>query len=150
MYLAGTEYSLDSKSFDIFLSGCTRNCRGCFNKEEQDFTYGEKLTHHKTEILCNKIKHHSIVIDKIRLMGGDPLCQDETELLIFISELLPLDKILVLYTGAEVEEIPDWCYAVFDEIKYGKFILANQCENKLYGSTNQHYITKAGGWKEIV
>ena len=150
MYLAGTEYSLDSKAFDIFLSGCTRNCRGCFNKEEQNFTYGEKLTPHKIEILCNKIKHHSSVIDKLRLMGGDPLCQDETELLFFIHKLLSFNKTLVLYTGAEKEEIPSWCFSTFDEIKYGKFILEKQCESKLYGSSNQHYIINSGGWKEIV
>ena len=150
MYLAGTEYSLDSKSFDIFLSGCTHNCKGCFNREEQNFTYGEELTPHKIETLCDKIKHHAIVIDRIRLMGGDPLCQKESELLSFINSLLPFNKILVLYTGAEKEDIPDWCFSIFDEIKYGRFILEKQCENKLYGSTNQHYIIKAGGWKELV
>jgi anaerobic ribonucleoside-triphosphate reductase activating protein len=150
MYLAGTEYSLNTRAFDIFLSGCTRNCPGCFNKEEQNFTYGDKLTIDKIEHLCAKIEYHTEVIDKIRLMGGDPLCQDINELQYFIGTLLHFKKIMVLYTGAEKDEIPGWCFSIFDEIKYGKFILEKQCNGLLYGSTNQHYIIKTGGWKKIV
>ena len=26
----------------LFVSGCTHNCEGCFNKEQQDFNYGNK------------------------------------------------------------------------------------------------------------
>ena len=28
----------------LFVSGCTNKCEGCFNKELQDFNYGEKWT----------------------------------------------------------------------------------------------------------
>lgn len=28
----------------LFVSGCTHNCEGCFNKEQQDFTYGNDFT----------------------------------------------------------------------------------------------------------
>lgn len=27
----------------IFVSGCTHNCKNCFNKEYQDFSYGKKM-----------------------------------------------------------------------------------------------------------
>ena len=28
----------------LFVSGCTHNCDGCFNKEQQDFNYGNEFT----------------------------------------------------------------------------------------------------------
>ena len=28
----------------LFVSGCTHNCEGCFNKEQQDFNYGNEFT----------------------------------------------------------------------------------------------------------
>ena len=28
----------------LFVSGCTHNCRGCFNKEQQSFDYGDIFT----------------------------------------------------------------------------------------------------------
>ena len=28
----------------LFVSGCTHNCPGCFNKEQQDFNYGKLWT----------------------------------------------------------------------------------------------------------
>ena len=28
----------------LFVSGCTHNCKDCFNKEQQDFNYGEEFT----------------------------------------------------------------------------------------------------------
>ena len=28
----------------LFVSGCRNNCPGCFNKEAQDFNYGQKFT----------------------------------------------------------------------------------------------------------
>ena len=28
----------------LFVSGCTHNCEGCFNKEQQNFSFGNKWT----------------------------------------------------------------------------------------------------------
>ena len=28
----------------LFVSGCTHGCRGCFNQEAWDFSYGEEYT----------------------------------------------------------------------------------------------------------
>ena len=76
MNLAGTEFSLNSESFDIFVSGCNLHCKGCFNPEAQDFNFGEELNINN---LIEKIKIHSPLIKNIRIMGGDLLSQDQKE-----------------------------------------------------------------------
>jgi len=143
MNLAGTEYTLESKSFDIFVSGCTRNCPGCCNPEAQAFDFGSPLMLYD---LMNKIRDSSNIIDNIRIMGGDLLCQDEVEACGFIGFLTGLNKKLILYTGAEFNEIPQWCFELFDAIKYGRYIQELHCDNPLYGSSNQHYIRKGSDY----
>ena len=153
MRLAGTEYSLDAQAFDIFVSGCTRNCYNCFNKAEQDFNYGNVITDNIFDSLICKINSNLSVIKKIRIMGGDLLCQDEEEALKFIVRIRRETALpIILYTGAEKKEIPNWCFGLFDGIKYGRYEYNKQCDSKLYGSYNQHYIIKNeyGEWKEIV
>lgn len=141
MRLAGTEYSLASRSFDIFISGCTRNCPGCFNPEAQDFSFGESLNDIILGGIMLKISAASKLIDNIRLMGGDPMCQKESEIQWMtkvLRETFPR-KSLQMYTGAELSEVPQWCLETFDTIKTGQYIEAlrqstglassNQCIN---------------------
>ena len=91
-------------------------------------------------------------------MGGDLLCHSEEDALSFmldlqadIALLVGTELSFVLYTGADKEYIPEWCFKLFDEIKYGKYEDDKHCESKLFGSSNQHYIIKddKGEWKEI-
>jgi anaerobic ribonucleoside-triphosphate reductase activating protein len=141
MNLAGTEYTLESRSFDIFVSGCTRKCPGCFNPEAQEFDFGERLVIYD---LLKKMVDCEDIIDNIRIMGGDLLCQPEDEAKDF-SEVLRLafPKIFfVLYTGAELEDIPEWCFEIFDAIKYGRYVRELHCNNPLFGSSNQVYMQK--------
>lgn len=152
MRLAGTEYSLDAQAFDIFVSGCTRNCYNCFNKAEQDFDYGDIIDDKLLSDIIAKVNDNIDLIKKVRIMGGDLLCHSEKDALSFILDLqtsiiLPF----VLYTGADKTDIPEWCFKLFDEIKYGKYEDDKHCESKLYGSSNQHYIVKdeEGEWEEI-
>lgn len=150
--LAGTEYSLDAQAFDIFVSGCTRNCYNCFNKAEQDFNYGDIIDSKLLSSIADKINSNLAVIKKVRIMGGDLLCHGEDDALSFMLDLLNvIDLPLVLYTGADKENIPEWCFILFSEIKYGKYEDDKHCESKLFGSSNQHYIVKnkMGEWEEI-
>ena len=140
MNIAGTEYTLESKSFDIFVSGCTRGCPGCFNPEAQNFDFGEPLNNFE---LFAKINQNISVIDNIRIMGGDLLCQDEydaMELTVDLKQCFP--QKLILYTGADLADIPQWCFNLFNAIKYGRYIQELHCDNPLYGSSNQCYIRK--------
>lgn len=141
MNLAGTEFNLETKSLDIFVSGCNLKCKGCFNPEAQDFNFGETLN---IDMLIEKIKTNHYLISSIRVMGGDLLSQDESEAINFINNLkfsFP-SKTLTLYTGENFDSIPEWCFDKFDAIKYGPFIEELKCEHPLYGSSNQGYWIK--------
>ena len=66
-------------SCTLFVSGCTNNCKGCFNKELQDFNYG-KLWTKETEnyfIECCKNTH----VKNIAILGGEPMQQQITPIL---------------------------------------------------------------------
>ena len=141
MNLAGTEFNVDTGIFDIFVSGCNIKCPDCFNPEAQDFNFGEKLD---STSLVNKIKENEQLIKSIRIMGGDLLSQDEKRaLLLAFSLKWSFNFItLILYTGEEEKNIPNWCYEYFDQIIYGKYIKELKCENPLYGSSNQKIIYK--------
>jgi anaerobic ribonucleoside-triphosphate reductase activating protein len=150
MRLAGTEYNLINKTFDIFVSGCNRKCQGCFNPEAQDFSFGEEINY---QSIKNKIWDNNKLIRAIRIMGGDLLCQSETDAILFSLSLKGhfYSTELHLYTGSNKEDIPDWCYVVFDRIKYGPFIESLKCENRPYGSLNQGIVVKGqyGLWHEL-
>lgn len=141
MNLAGTEYTLESKSFDIFVSGCTRGCPGCFNPEAQSFDFGELLDLLQ---LIRKITDNDNIIENIRIMGGDLLCSpgDEAKKLAWTLKLGYPQKKLWLFTGADRNDIPQWCYEVFDVIKYGKYIEELRDETYELATTNQRYLRK--------
>ena len=141
MKLAGTEYTLIKKSFDIFISGCIRNCPGCFNPEAQSFDFGETLY---LPDLLEKIQANKNIISNIRLMGGDPLCQPEEEiksLSLTLQLQFPNIK-LWLFTGCEQEDLPSWCYEVFDVIKVGPYIQGLYEQGYELASKNQKFIKK--------
>lgn len=56
-------------SCTLFVSGCTNNCEGCFNKDLQDFNYGKEWTKEVEDyfIKCCKNPH----VDNICLLGGE-------------------------------------------------------------------------------
>ena len=61
----------------LFVSGCRRACRGCFNKEAQDFNYGQEFTWetiHEIESLLNN-PH----ISGLSILGGDPFEPENLE-----------------------------------------------------------------------
>jgi len=88
----------------LFVSGCPHHCKGCHNKEAQDFNYGTEFN--KNEII-DRIKSNSI-IKGITISGGEPLCKEN------VKEVCEFIK--------EVKKVkPDfnvWCYSgyTFDEL----------------------------------
>lgn len=140
MNLAGTEYTLVSRSFDIFVSGCDRACPGCFNPETQDFNYGEELYFSP---LIKKIHEYDNLIDNIRIMGGDLLCQ-KFFYIIYLPFILKKNfpnKKLWLFTGAEFKDVPKLLLRFFDVIKTGRYIQELATNGEL-ASSNQRYYYK--------
>lgn len=142
MNLAGTEYTLKDKAFDIFISGCWRNCDGCCNPEAQSFDYGEPLN---LKNLVDKIMDASELIDKIRVMGGDIACNEPYEaqkLIAVIAHVFP-EKELWCFTGAEQHELPWFYFKYFDVIKCGVFDITKFVPGAFPASTNQYILRKA-------
>ena len=57
----------------LFVSGCTNNCKGCFNKELQDFSYGKLWTKETEEEFISYVKNDNVF--GVNILGGEPLEQ---------------------------------------------------------------------------
>ena len=90
----------------LFVSGCRNHCRGCFNPETWDFSYGKPFTTEtEDEIL---IALRPSWIQGLSILGGEPMePENQQALLPFIrrvKEELP-DKDIWIYTGYLLEGI---------------------------------------------
>jgi len=131
----------DGVAVEIYPSGCYRNCKGCHNPQLQDYNYGEPLNSVR---LYQELNEGKQWFDIISIIGGDLLCQKPSEAFLFSYELRYefQDKKLWLFTGADQEEIPKWCFKFFDVIKVGRYMEELRDESYELASTNQKYLRK--------
>ena len=54
----------------LFVSGCTHHCKGCFNAEAWDFSYGQPYTEATEEEILAALSHEYIA--GLSLLGGEP------------------------------------------------------------------------------
>ena len=54
----------------LFVSGCTHRCKGCFNAEAWDFSYGSPFTKQTEEEILLALDHEYIA--GLSLLGGEP------------------------------------------------------------------------------
>lgn len=84
----------------LFVSGCTRGCKNCFNKIAWDFSYGQPFTEETEEMLINALSPSYIA--GLTLLGGDPFEPSNQRALVpFLRKLrerLP-EKNIWCYTG---------------------------------------------------
>lgn len=97
----------------LFVSGCRRHCKGCFNEETWNFDYGEEFTSHKFfELLKALDKPY---ISGLSILGGEPLEPENVDevgsLVRMFRTAFGCTKTIWLYTGFQ-----------FDEIKHLDFI----------------------------
>ncbi|MCD7774019.1 MAG: anaerobic ribonucleoside-triphosphate reductase activating protein [Clostridiales bacterium] len=84
----------------LFVSGCTHCCKGCFNSETWDFSYGKPFTEDtEKEIICAL---NNDFVNGLTLLGGEPFepsnQQALTPFLKKIKEQFP-SKNIWCYTG---------------------------------------------------
>ena len=89
----------------IFVSGCTHNCEGCFNKEQQDFNYGNDFTKETEDEFIELTKSRQI--KGVNILGGEPMQQvmDDTLLKLLKRIKLETNKPIWLWSGYTFEEI---------------------------------------------
>ena len=113
----------------LFVSGCTHNCEGCFNKEQQDFNYGNEFTKEIEDEFIELTKSRQI--KGVNILGGEPMQQ------IMDDYLLNLLKRIKAETNK-----PIWLWSKeVDILIDGKFELDKRdIMLKYRGSANQRVI----------
>ncbi len=97
----------------LFVSGCTHNCKGCFNKEYQDFSYGKPMDFSVTDEIIKLIS--TKIYRGLTLIGGEPF--QNTEL---IKYVVPIREYIDIYNeqnnGISKKDI--WIYSgyTFEQI----------------------------------
>lgn len=149
MKIASTQYSINTKSLEIYLSGCNGNpkCEQCHNPELWDFDIGKEYSDKYFETLRKKVSVFDSMIDNIFVLGGEPLDQNIIKFKHMIKDLRKLNKKLWLFTRYEITEIDKEIKNAFDYIKTGKYIMQLQVEDNVqYGiklaSANQKIYKK--------
>lgn len=92
----------------LFVSGCNRHCKNCYNHEAQAFDYGQPYTSETTKNILELVaKSHC---SGLSILGGEPLDQDSNSLIGLIAlaqEVHKLGKNVWLWTGYTWEEVFD-------------------------------------------
>ena len=92
----------------LFVSGCNRHCKNCYNQEAQAFDYGQPYTSETTKNILELVaKSHC---SGLSILGGEPLDQDSNSLIgliALVQEVHKLGKNVWLWTGYTWEEVFD-------------------------------------------
>ena len=156
-------YYGEIKNFDIangegirvslFVSGCTHRCKGCFNPETWDFSYGKPYTAETEQNIMDMLSFE--YVDGLSLLGGEPFEPDNqrelVKLLRRVKKELP-NKNVWCYTGYTLEsdllrdsrarcEVTDEMLGMIDVLVDGEF--KEELKNislAFRGSSNQRII----------
>lgn len=92
----------------LFVSGCNRHCKNCYNQEAQAFDYGQPYTSETAKnILEHVAKTHC---SGLSILGGEPLDQDANGLIALfelVQDVHKLGKTVWLWTGYTWQEVFD-------------------------------------------
>lgn len=136
----------------LFVSGCTHQCKNCFNKEAWDFAYGDPFTETIADEIIDCLKQP--YIQGLSLLGGEPLEPSNQmgliKLLRRVKKEVP-NKNIWCYTGYIFEkdivtgrahtEITNELLSYLDVLVDGPFIEEKKdITLKFRGSSNQRLI----------
>ena len=139
----------------LFVSGCTRRCKDCFNAVAWDFSYGKPFDESVRESIYEALKADYIA--GLSLLGGEPLePEDQRALLPFVKEVKKRfpEKSIWCYTGNVFDpatgllkeqdkntEVTEELISLFDVLVDGEFIEAQKnIRLKFRGSSNQRIL----------
>lgn len=125
----------------LFLQGCHRHCKGCFNKSTWNPNGGKCFTGKEKRIIYRELERDEIA--GLSILGGEPLEQSGgvTRLLQEIKEAFP-EKDIWLWTGWTYENVKDSeLFQYVDVVVDGEFIEElKDITLKFRGSSNQRII----------
>ena len=118
----------------LFLQGCDLQCIGCQNKSTWDLTKGTKKD---VKVLAQELREKCFN-KELTISGGEPLMQTGA-LRELLEELKDFD--LCLYTGHELNEVPQSILTYLKYIKVGRFVQELRTTTKPFvGSSNQRFM----------
>jgi anaerobic ribonucleoside-triphosphate reductase activating protein len=133
----------------LFVSGCTNNCEGCFNKDLQDFNYGEIWTEEVESDFIKQVKSPNIV--GVNILGGEPMDQIKDKALFNLLKRIKdeTNKSIWIWSGYLYEDIiankeRNDILSYADVLIDGRFELDKRNISLKYrGSSNQRVIDVA-------
>lgn len=90
----------------LYVSGCKFHCLNCYNKDQQDFTYGHPYTQKTEEQILSYLSKPYIA--GLSLLGGDPLWQNEdglASLAGLVKKAKSMGKTVWLWSGFTWEQV---------------------------------------------
>lgn len=92
----------------LWVSGCKRHCKGCFNQAAWDFNYGKKFNYKSEAWYTIALQLANKYVDGLTILGGEPFEPENivevTKLCETVKRLFP-DKNIWVYTGYTFEEL---------------------------------------------
>ncbi len=137
MNIAATQYSGKYRALEIYVSGCKGpHCPGCHNSDIQTFDCGTKFDEDMAKFILTKIHLFDNMIDRIWILGGEPLDQDTGDLSYLFEMLIRTGKEIWLFTRYDLREIPEFILAKCSYVKSGRYDETMVIEEKeMYGVT---------------
>lgn len=127
----------------LFVSGCRRYCKGCFNQEAWSFDYGEEYTVDTRSELLRMLDDDNVA--GLSILGGDPFePENQAEVLELCKEAKNVypDKDIWVWTGLlwnDVKSLPVMKY--IDILVDGPFVESQKNLSLPFcGSSNQRVI----------
>lgn len=137
----------------LFVSGCTRHCKNCFNAQTWSFTFGNEFTKSTEQEILNDLSPS--YIDGLSVLGGEPFEPENQRALVpflkNVREAYP-NKTIWCYTGNTLEkdllsdgtvrcEVTDEMLSLIDVLVDGAFV--EELKNislRFRGSENQRVL----------
>ncbi len=129
----------------LFVSGCRRHCKGCFNSETWDFNFGAPFTDDTMQEILDALDHD--YIEGFSLLGGEPFEPENRgevlRILTAVRKKFP-DKTIWCYTGNRYENMIKEAREIvelLDVLVDGEFIEERKnLRLKFRGSENQRIL----------
>ena len=137
----------------LFVSGCTHKCKGCFNAEAWDFSYGKPYTEETEKEILQALSHEYIA--GLSLLGGEPFEPCNQRVLVTLlrkfRDTYP-KKTVWCYSGYTLDrdlvaggkahcEVTDEMLSMLDILVDGEFVESlKDLKLRFRGSSNQRII----------
>ncbi len=139
----------------LFVSGCTHHCKGCFQPETWDFSYGQPYTKDTEQVIVDSLAPS--YIHGLTLLGGEPMEPDNQRALLPLLRRVKAEhptKTVWCYSGYTYEEligegrarceVTDQMLSLIDVLVDGEFLLEKKnISLRFRGSENQRIIDLA-------